>query len=146
MTDTTTQVTGHPTRTVPVLRETITVGPIGITFCNTNSAMKLKGHCHTAGVWVTYATTGAFGYPSFKATNDALRAKVYELTAKPFRDCTNEDVTRALFWGLYEFRSPEWDDWAGTYELATVRLDVIGVEDTIGHDPGVTTYTAGVTT
>jgi hypothetical protein len=123
--------------------ETITVGPFPIFFCNTNTTMKLKGHCHAAAVTVTFRTSGATGYPSFLATNAAIRQHLKETTGveHPFRDSTNEDVVRNLFNGLAEFRPAEWEEWDGAYELEGVDLDVVGVDDQIGHDPGVTRYT-----
>lgn len=124
-------------------RETITVGPVGVFFCNTNTAMALRSHCHTGAVTVVFATTGEVGYPSFRDTNEALRQRIRELTGveRPFRDATNEDVCRRLFQALDGWTCPQWQRWAGSYHLHAVHLDVIGVDDKIGHDPGVTRYT-----
>lgn len=128
---------------VPGTRETIAVGPFGIFFCNTNTEMKLKGHCHTAYVTVVYETTGTLGYPSFEVTNTAIRQRLRDITGvdHPFRDATNEDVTRALFRHLDGWEDESWKQWTGQYRLHAVHLDVVGVQDRIGHDPGTTRYT-----
>jgi hypothetical protein len=125
------------------LYESVTVGPVPIFFCNQNAAMGLKPHCHTAAVYVVYATLDRHGYPSFKSTNDDLRLRIRELTGvqRPFRDATNEDVARRLFAHLDHWVAPSWREWGGVYELDAVHLDVEGVEDLIGHDAGVTRYT-----
>lgn len=133
----------RPAQPLPGTVETISIGPLPIFFCNTNTTMRLKGHCHTAAVTVVYRTTGQFGYPSFLKTNDAIRARLRELTGveRPFRDATNEDVLRELWQALDGWRSPAWDEWGGDYQLWAMHLDVIGVDDRIGHDPGTTRYT-----
>lgn len=123
--------------------ETITVGPCPIFFCNQNLPMGIKSHCHQADVWVTYETRGRHGYPSFEQTNAELRDLLRGLTGveRPFRDATNEDVVRDLFNALDGLRGSSWDDWGGEYRLWSVRLDIHASADTIGHDPGTTTYT-----
>lgn len=130
---------------IPGTTEAITLGPFPVFFCNTNTAMALRSHCHLADVWVTYETTGDVGYPSFQATNDGIRRVLRDHTGveRPFRDSTNEDVTRALFLALDAYTDPAWArDWpGGVFRLAGVRLDVKAAEDRIGHDPGTTTYT-----
>jgi hypothetical protein len=131
------------------LRETVTLGPIPIFFCNQNQEMGLKSHCHTAAVSVVYEhPSGGRGFPSFKATNDALRARVFEMTGTehPFRNATNEEATRRLFAHLDGYVAAEWEKWGGDYLLRAVHLDVEGVEDSIGHDAGVTRYTVERTT
>lgn len=131
------------TERIPGTLETITVGPTRIFFCNSNKPMGIKSHCHQADVWVTYETLGRHGYPSFEATNAAIRDRLAELTGveHPFRDSTNEDVVRDLFNGLADFHAPVWEKWGGVYQLHQVRLDIHASADTIGHDPGTTTYT-----
>lgn len=130
---------------VPGTLETITLGPFPIFFCNTNTAMALRSHCHLADVWVAWETVGDVGYPSFQATNSRIRDLLRAVTGveRPFRDSTNEDVTRALFGELDRFRDPAWDaDWpGGRFRLHTVHVDVKAAEDRIGHDPGTTRYT-----
>lgn len=123
--------------------ETITVGPTRIFFCNSNKPMGIKSHCHQADVYVTYETLGRHGYPSFEQTNAELRDLLQGLTGveHPFRDSTNEDVVRDLFAALDGLRGSSWDSWGGSYRLHQVRLDIHASADTIGHDPGTTTYT-----
>lgn len=128
---------------IPGTIETITIGPVPVFFCNTNTAMALKSHCHQADVNIGYETTGLFGYPSFEATNNAIRARLKARTGvgKPFRDSTNEDVLRTL-WGLFDgWVAPEWESWGGDFRLHTMTLDVHASADAIGHDPGTTRYT-----
>jgi hypothetical protein len=130
---------------IPGTRETITLGPFPIFFCNTNTAMALKSHCHLADVWVAYETLGLVGYPSFQATNDRIRSLLRSRTGveRPFRDSTNEDVTRELFAAVDAFIDPAWEaDWpGGVFRLHAIHLDVKAAEDRIGHDPGATRYT-----
>lgn len=131
-----------PQRHIPGTMETITLGPFGIFFCNTNTEMGLKGHCHTASVSLEYETLSSTGYPSFQQTNDAVRQRLRELTGvdHPFRDSTNEDVCRALFTAFNGWQGETWQDWGGSYQLHAVHLDVVGVHDRIGHDEGTTRY------
>ncbi|MBM0203545.1 hypothetical protein JNW90_10765 [Micromonospora sp. STR1s_5] len=128
---------------IPNTVETITLGPWPVFFCNTNTAMRLRSHCHTAYVTVVYRTTGRVGFPSFLATNQPIRDRLRDLTGveHPFRDATNEDVVRQLFLALDGWTDPEWESWGGSYFLDAVHLDVLGVDDKIGHDPGTTRYT-----
>ncbi len=138
------QVAPYETRRYPVplcaTQETIRLGPFAIFFSNVNVAMGLRGHSHTGSVEVVYDTLGVHGYPSFQATNDALRARLRELTDKTFRDATNEDVARRLFADLDGWRDGSWTQWGGNYQLRALTLHVEGVHDKIGHDEGVTSY------
>jgi hypothetical protein len=120
--------------------ELVTVGPFPIYFGNVNKAMGLRGHHHTGAVTLVYETLGQHGYPSFKASNDAIRAKLQEETRRTFRDATNEDVARRLWKALDAWRSPEWAQWGGDYRLHALHLDVEGVLDDIGHDDTTTRY------
>jgi hypothetical protein len=133
--------------TIRDVRETITVGPVPMFFCNTNSTMKLKGHCHHAFLTVVYETLpveggNAVGYPSFEVTNNGLREHIRALTGteRPFRDATNEEVLRCLWLGLDGWRHPSWDTWSGSYQLHALHLDVLSAIDRIGHDAGTTRY------
>jgi hypothetical protein len=123
---------------------TVTVGPLPIFFGNVNAAMQLRGHHHTAQVWLVYGhKPGDHGYPSFKTTNDALRRRLEELTGprRTFRDATNEDVAERLFNALCAFTDESWVKYGGRYWLQALHLDVEGVQDDIGHDNGTTRYT-----
>lgn len=119
---------------------TVTVGPFTVFFSNVNRPMGLRHHAHTAQVTLVYDTLGRHGYPSFKDTNDAIRRRLAELTAGPFRDATNEDVTDRLFEAFAGWVSPEWERWGGDYALRALHLDVIGVLDPLGHDDSTTRY------
>jgi len=121
--------------------ETVAVGPLSIFFANQNLPMGLKSHQHAADVWVIYRTLGRHGYPSFESTNDALRARVRELTDRLFTDATNEDVARRIFAHLDGWVAEEWVEWGGDYRLDAVFLDVHSTPDKIGHDDGTTRYT-----
>jgi hypothetical protein len=123
------------------LHRTVTVGPFPIYFGNVNKAMGLRGHYHTGAVTLVYSVDGEHGYPSFKATNDALRARLQELTRGIFRDATNEVVADRLWAALDGWVAPEWEPWGGDYSLDALHLDVQGVLDDIGHDDGTTRYT-----
>jgi hypothetical protein len=109
-------------------------------FTNANKAMGLRAHSHYARVTVVYDTLARHGYPSFAETNDALRDRIHELTSKVFRDATNEDVADRIFQHLDGFVHPLWEKWGGQYRLRSIRLDVVGVRDDIGHDDSTTTY------
>lgn len=125
------------------LRRSITLSPIWGFFCNTNSTMKLKGHCHTCTVELEYRTLGDVGFPSFKATVDAVQERVRQLLEEqgPFKDATNEDVAEHLWNGFDGWTCPELEQWDGDYQLQRMTLGVLGVHDRIGHAPGVTYYT-----
>lgn len=122
----------------------VTIGPLPIYFGNVNVAMGLRGHHHTAQVWLEYGhRQGDHGYPSFKHTNDELRARLEDLTGSrnTFRDATNEDVAERLFSALQAFVGDTWLKYGGAYWLDALHLDVEGVQDDIGHDNGTTRYT-----
>lgn len=131
---------------IPETRETVIVGPFPIFFCNTNTKMALKSHCHLADVSLAYETIGDMGYPSFQATNDHIRHRLRDHTGveNRFKDSTNEDVCRFL-WRLFDGWQPAaWEMFnpmEGSYRLAAVRLEVKAAEDAVGHDPGITRYT-----
>lgn len=118
---------------------TVTVGPFSVVFGNRNDAMKLKLHHHTAYVWLDYRVDAGHGYPSFQRTNNAIREKLRDLCHSAF-DGTNEDVLHILFREMRAFTHPSWAPYGGCYHLSGMRLDVVGVPDSIGHDDGPTTY------
>lgn len=121
---------------------TVTVGPFSLVFGNRNDAMKLKLHFHTAYVWLEYTVDGGgHGYPSFQATNDPIREHLRWLCSGPFDDCTNEDVAAILYNEMRLFQHATWEPYGGMFHLSGLRLDVVGVPDSIGHDDGTTTYT-----
>lgn len=124
------------------LLRTVTVGPFPIFFGNVNVAMGLRGHHHTAAVTLVYSTDAQHGYPSFKTTNDAIRARLRDMTGprNTFRDATNEDVTDRLWAALAGWIDPSWSQWGGAYRLTELHLDVQGVLDDIGHDESTTRY------
>jgi hypothetical protein len=124
------------------LIRTVTVGPFPFFFGNVNVAMGLRGHHHHAEATLVFSTDDAHGYPSFKDTNDAIRARLRDLTGtrNTFRDATNEDVADRLWAALADWRAPEWESWGGRYRLAELHLDVLSVLDDIGHDEGRTRY------
>jgi hypothetical protein len=120
---------------------TITVGPFPIYFGNVNDAMGLPGHYHTGAVTLVYGYhDGDHGYPSFQETNDELRARLKDLTARIFRDATNEVVADRLWQAFRTWTAPSWPKWGGAYWLHELHLDVEGVHDKIGHDASVTRY------
>ena len=122
------------------MRRSITIGPLGIFFTNVNTAMKLAGHSHYAEVTLEYQTTGDRGFPAFANTYGAVQGRLIELTSRPFRDATNEDVADSLFASLADWTSPAIVDWGGGFRLVELRLAVRGVLDKIGHADGFTTY------
>lgn len=124
------------------MNRTVVVGPFPIYFGNVNVAMGLRGHYHTARVTLHYGyIAGDHGFPSFAATNDAIRERLRVLTKGIFRDATNEDVTSRLWDAFQDWTAPEWLSWGGRYWLHRLDLDVEGVHDDIGHDASVTRYT-----
>lgn len=131
-------------RSGPNRTMTVMVGPFPIYFGNVNQLMGLRGHHHTAQVTMEYlAVDPRHGYPSFRSTNDAIRARLESHTGvrNTFRDATNEDVADRLFQTFHGWVAPEWQSWGGDYTLTALHLDVEGVYDDIGHDAGVTRYT-----
>lgn len=130
-----------PEAPAATLIRTVDVGPFAVHFTNVNRAMNLRAHSHTGAVTVVYDTVGRHGYPSFATTNEALERRIHELTRRPFKDATNEDVADRLWAHLDGYVAPEWETWGGDYRLRAVHLDVIGVHDDIGHDNSTTRYT-----
>jgi len=118
----------------------VTVGPFRVRYANANKPMGLRLHDHLASVWVEYDTFGRHGYPSFRVTNAELHARIRELTDRPFRDATNEDAADRLFAHLDGWVGGSWAQWGGGYQLRSVRLDVVGVLDDLGHDDSTTSY------
>ena len=122
---------------------TIEVGPFSIFFTNVNTEMKLPGHSHFALVKLTYLTTGQMGFPSFRDTHQEIHEKLREVTARPFRNSTNEDVLQKIIESLFEFKpesAKRYDTEKSGYELISVVLQVRGVFDHIGHADSFTTY------
>jgi hypothetical protein len=127
--------------------ETITPAPILGFFSNVNTEMGLRGHSHSCSVELEFQTLGSRGWPSFAKTQDCLTDKLKALTARPFKNATNEDVARALFKGFQDPALYEEEDvarWGGEYRLIRLRLGVLGVPDAIGHSAGWTHYTVSL--
>lgn len=125
------------------MRNHVIVGPLPFYFGNVNVAMGLRGHHHTAVLHLHYGyLDGQHGYPSFLATNTALREHLESLTGprNTFRDATNEDVARRLFDAFQLFNPDVIASWGGEYWLDGLTIDVEGVQDDIGHDNGATRY------
>ncbi len=129
------------------MTETVTVGPFGLFFTNVNQEMKLPGHSHSGTLTLEFLNIrpmqgepGSRGFPAFAETYEAITRRLIELTAKPFRDSTNEEVARRLFDGFYRWTAPEIDKWGGRWILLGIELGVQGVRDRIGHADGVTRY------
>ena len=127
--------------------ETITVGPLNLFFTNKNDQMALPGHSHYATVTLVFLTLPApgdepdVGFPAFADTYGAVKARIKELTAKPFRNATNEVVARQLFDSFDGWSDPVFDKWPGSWMLTKLILSVQGVPDRIGHADGMTHYT-----
>lgn len=119
---------------------TVTIGPFAAFFTNVNTAMALPGHSHFAEVTLVYETLAPRGFPAFAGTYAAVQARLVELTRRPFRDATNEDVADRLFEAFDGWTDPEVVRWGGSFALAELRLAVRGVPDAIGHADGFTTY------
>jgi hypothetical protein len=132
---------GFPPPVPAGVSRTVTVGPFSVFYTNVNRPMGLRAHSHLAHIWVTYDTIGRHGYPSFEETNNDLHDRIRELTDHPFRDATNEDAADRLFTHLDGWVSESWVRWGGGYQLRSVRFDVVGVRDALGHDASTTTYT-----
>lgn len=125
---------------MPDLLRSVTAGPFGIMFANVNTAMRLAGHAHHAEVVLTWRTLGAVGFPAFADTYRDVQARLIDLTARPFRDATNEAVADALWAGLDGWEPPYAARYGGSYQLASLLLRVRGVPDRIGHADGWTSY------
>lgn len=132
------------TPTTPAER-LVVLGPFPVYFGNVNKAMNLRGHYHTATIWLEYGhLPGEHGYPSFLETNNALRTRLRDLTHGIFRDATNEDVAERLHTALADWTAECWKVWGGRYWLDALHLDVEGVPDDIGHDGATTRYTVRI--
>ena len=128
------------------MTERVTIGPFGVHFSNVNTEMGLPGHSHFAEVRLTFATAGRRGFPAFAETYAVVQDSLRDLTARPFRNATNEEVARQLFTacaalGTGPDQPPAIARWGGTYRLTRLDLDVRGVLDPIGHADGFTRYT-----
>lgn len=120
--------------------ESITAGPFSIQFCNTNTLMRLAGHCHFAQVYMEFETTGEIGFPSFEHTHAEIRKILLEQTARPFRNSTNEDVLRKLFQVFEEAELQQVKKYDAEFRLRSMELHVRGVPDRIGHADSFTVY------
>jgi uncharacterized glyoxalase superfamily metalloenzyme YdcJ len=122
------------------MKRSITIGPFGVFFTNVNTAMKLAGHSHYGEITLRFATLEARGFPAFATTYAVVQSRLVELTAKPFRDATNEDVADQLFAAFDGWTDPAIASWGGAWQLDRLDLAVRGVLDKIGHADGFTTY------
>jgi hypothetical protein len=126
------------------MRRSVTIGPFAIFFTNVNTEMKLPGHSHFAEVTLEFKTVGERGFPAFAGTYAAVQRRLMELTAKPFRNATNEAVADQLFDAFIEWSDPAVELWGGAFCLWRLELAVRGVPDAIGHADGFTRYTVEV--
>jgi hypothetical protein len=127
--------------------ESVEIGPFGIFFSNKNEEMGLRGHSHSAEVTMVFRTerSSTTGFPAFASTYEVVQDVLKRGTAKPFRNATNEEVTRRLFRWCTQLEThpeqhPELKQWGGRYRLYSLELAVLGVLDDIGHADGVTRY------
>ena len=127
-----------------IYKESITAGPFSIQFCNKNTEMELKGHCHFAQVYLTFETLGSVGFPSFEHTHAEIRGKLSDLTHKPFHDCTNEEVVRRLFQAFVTDDLLATKRYKAEFRLVSMELHVRGVPDDIGHADAFTIYRIGL--
>ncbi len=118
---------------------TIEVGPIGVHFTNVNRAMALPGHSHYAEVSFGLAVLGPLGFPVFARTVEPVADALSVATSRPFRDHTNEDVLGALG-NVVESALAQMDGFGESWGMEWVELGVMGVQDKIGHSPGMTRY------
>jgi hypothetical protein len=124
-----------------IRRRTITIGPFSAYFTNINTTMRLPGHTHFATVTLHYETIGKTGFPAFATTYAAVQQHIEELTARPFRDMTNEDVADTLWNAFASWSHPELEKFGGAFALRRLELAVRGAPDKIGHADGFTIYT-----
>jgi hypothetical protein len=122
------------------VRRTITIGPFSAYFTNINKAMHLPGHTHFATVTLHYETLGATGFPAFATTYAAVQRLIGQVTARPFRDMTNEDVADTLWNAFVTWTNPEIEKFGGAFALRRLELAVRGAPDNIGHADGFTVY------
>ena len=129
----------EPDEATRVMKETITLKPIGIFFCNTNKDMGLSAHCHYAEVQITFQTIGDIGFPSFHDTFEEVKNFVQGLKLKPFKG-TNEMVARYIWNQLLDFDFPATQKYGGDFEAHSMTLNVMGLRDENNHADGFTTY------
>jgi hypothetical protein len=120
------------------VRQYVTAGPFGIFFTNRNKEMNLPGHSHFAEVWLKFEHKGT-GFPVFHDTTEPIAAALQQLTARPI-DGTNEEVARHIFAAFDGWTCAEVQKYGSApWRLHSVRLEVQGVRDKIGHS-----YSRGV--
>lgn len=125
----------------PIYKESIKAGPFSIHFCNQNTEMELRGHCHFAQVYFEFETLGAYGFPSFAHTHAEIQGHLVTMTATPFRKSTNEVVLRKIFEFFRSVELKETLKYRGAkFRLAGMELHVRGVPDEIGHADSFTVY------
>lgn len=129
--------------------EQIEIGPFSLFFSNTNSEMGLRGHSHFAVLSLVYATLARTGLPVFEDVYADFVAYLKTLTARPFKDATNEQVARLLWdaldgWAPASARryltSGQAPAYGVNYRLDGLALSVRGVPDAIGHADAFSTY------
>ena len=123
------------------LRRTISIGPFSAYFTNINTKMHLPGHTHFATVTLHYETLGDTGFPAFANTYAAVQRHIEQLTARPFRDMTNEDVADSLWNAFAAWTDGEIEKFGGAFALRRLEFAVRGAPDKIGHADGFTVYT-----
>lgn len=124
----------------PTYNENIVAGPFSVHFCNQNTEMQLKGHCHFAQVYFDFETTGSVGFPSFEHTHAEIQARLRVLMEKPWKSCTNEEVLRRTFDAFLRFPLDSTKRYNAEYQLVGMELHVRGVPDAIGHADAFTVY------
>jgi hypothetical protein len=124
--------------------ETVEVGPLGLFFTNKNVQMSLPGHSHFGQLTLRFLTIPIGdkpkGFPAFAETYHLVQSRIQELTEKPFRDATNEQVARELFQGFDGWSHEIIDAWHCNFILTGLTLGVQGVQDRLGHASGMTNY------
>ena len=125
--------------------ETVEVGPFGMFFTNLNKQMGLPGHSHFGQLTLRFLTVPveghpAKGFPAFAETYAVIQDRIQELTDRPFRNATNEQVARDLFDGFDGWTHEIIDAWHCCFVLTGLTLGVQGVQDRLGHASGMTHY------
>jgi hypothetical protein len=135
--------------------ETVSVGPLPFFFSNVNTQMALRGHSHTAYLYLTWLALPrqrALGFPVFANTEAAIREALRSFTEHAFHDATNEEVARQLFAKFEHWTDPAVAMWVPplegslgpdsppTFLLHRLTMDVQGVPDRIGHAASLTRY------
>jgi hypothetical protein len=124
------------------ISRTVTTVPFAISFFNVNTKLRLPGHWHFATITLIWDTLGPVGFPSFADTNEAIQSYLKRITAKPFKDATNEDVADSIFERINHWEMPEViTRYGGRFSLSELQLSVRGVPDDLNHADGFTTYT-----